>query len=193
MRGLARSSVALVVLAGAVAFATGCSKDAPKEHPPRPAAAAPARPAPKPTPWYVGDWNGTYQASIFKIEMTDAEGAVKEWSKDDPAAFTGPGTLKLSVTEDHQVSGKLDGPLGNLVARGEVDGETLRVSLEPAAPAPADQVSHATLIATRKGEAFEGQLRASTGNSLKVRVGAVTLAKEPGPNQGAGTPAPSKT
>jgi len=193
MRGLARSSVALVALAGAVAVATGCKKDAPREQPVRPAAAAASQPASKPTPWYVGEWTGTYQASRFKIEMTDAEGAPKEWSKDDPRAFTGSGTLKLSVTEDHQVSGKLDGPLGNLVATGEVDGETLRVSLEPAAPAPAEQVSHATLIATRKAEAFEGQLRASTGNSLKVRVAAVVLTKQSGPVPGAGAPAPSKT
>jgi hypothetical protein len=192
MRGRVRSGAALVVLAVAVAGAPGCKKDAPKEQPARPAAPAAAQPAPKPTPWYVGEWSGTYQASLFKIEMTDAEGAVKEWSKDDPSTFTGSGTLKLRVTEDHKVSGDLDGPLGNLAASGEVDGETLRVSLEPAAPAAADQVSHATLIATRRAGAFEGQLRASTGNSLKVRVAAVTLAKQPGPNQGAGAPAPSK-
>jgi hypothetical protein len=192
MLGLVRSSIVLVALAGAAAGATGCKKDAPREQP-APLTAAASQPAPKPTPWYVGDWTGTYQASLFKIELSEAEGALKEWAQDDPSAFTGSGTLRLSVTEDHQVSGKLDGPLGNLVATGEVDGETLRVSLEPAARAPADRVSHATLIAQRRGEAFEGQLRASTGNSLKVRVAAVVLSKQSGQGQDAGTPTPSKT
>jgi hypothetical protein len=185
--------MALVVVAGAVAVAAGCKKDAPQEQVARTALPPAAEAAPKPAPWYVGDWTGTYQASLFKIELTGAEGAVQEWSKDDPSAFTGSGTLKLVVTEDHRVTGSVDGPLGKLVASGEVDGETLRVSLGPAAPVPTDQVSHATLVATRKGDAFEGRLRASTGNSLKVRVAAVTLARQSGPSQGAGSPAPSKT
>lgn len=183
--------VGLVMLLGAAVFAVGCKKDAPKQEPARPVPVAVAEPAPKPLPWYAGHWTGTYQASLFKIEMTEAEGAVKEWAKDDPSSFTGTGTLELSVSEDHRVSGKADGPLGSLVANGEVDEETLRVSLQPTAPVPADQVTSATLIATRKGDAFEGQLRASTGNSLKARVATVTLAKQSGSSQG--TAAPGKT
>jgi hypothetical protein len=189
MMRIARTTVSLFALTATVALTTGCKKEAPKPAPERPAAAAAAESAPtKAAPWYVGDWNGTYQASIFKIEMTEAQGAVKEWAKDDPSSLTGSGSLTLAISEDRQVSGKADGPLGSLVASGEVDGETLRVSLRPAAPVATDKVSSATFIATHKGEGFEGQLRASTGNSLKVRVATLSLSK-----QGAAAPTPSKT
>jgi hypothetical protein len=183
---------AAVVFMGAAVGAEGCKKDASKPAAERPAVAA-AQPAPQPTPWYVGEWTGTYRASLFRIEMSDAEGAVKEWAQDDPSSLTGSGSLRLGISEDHRVSGDAKGPLGKLMASGEVDGDTLRVSLKPAAPAPAEQVSSATLLAARKGDSFEGQLRASTGDSLKVRVATVSLTKQVGSKQGAEqTPDPGK-
>jgi hypothetical protein len=192
MRAIPRSAIVVIAVTAGVVATASCSKEPPKPAAERPATAAAATPAPKATPWYVGEWTGTYQASVFKIDMTEAQGAVKEWAKDDPDALSGSGTLTLSVAEDRRVSGKAGGPLGELVASGEVDGETLRVALKPAEAAPADRVTSATLIATRRGDGFEGQLRASTGNSLKVRVATLSLTKQGGATPAA-APAPSKT
>jgi hypothetical protein len=164
-------------MVGAAELFTACKKDDPK---PSKALAVPTT-APKPPekklPWYAGAWSGTYKAEAVRLEMTAAEGAVKEWEEDDGTALAGEGSLKLAIAEDRTVSGHATGALGDLVAAGEMDGDTLRVRLSPKSPATAEQVGRAIFIAKRKDEKLEGKLHASSGNALKVRIAQVTLSK----------------
>ena len=173
LRTLRLAACALAVLGASVS----CKKDEPKPSATKAGPATAPKPPEKKLPWYAGDWSGTYKAEVFRLEMTAAEGAVKDWEKDDGSALAGEGSLKLSIAEDRSVSGEATGALGDLVAAGEIDEETLRVRLSPKSPATAEQVGRATLIAKRKGEQLEGKVRTSTGDALKVRVAQVTLTK----------------
>jgi hypothetical protein len=170
------------------ALALACDKDEPKPAE-RPKAAPTVPKAPKKElPWYQGQWSGPFTARLFRVEMSAKEGAIKEWEEDDGAAFAGEGHLQLSVDASGNVSGKASGPLGSLLASGEVDGETLRVGLRPHEPASADQIGTGTVILDRKDDKLEGTLRASTGDSRKLRVASLTLSKKASPRDEGVTP-----
>jgi len=51
------------------------------------AAALPAK------PWFEGNWQGAFQAELFRIEL--ATGGVKEWKQDDGTKSSGEGKLSL--------------------------------------------------------------------------------------------------
>ena len=141
--------------------------------------AASAKP---PAPWYAGTWSGTFETQHYLIERTKREGAVAAWDKDEGEKAAGQGRLSLDVDADRRVTGTASGPLGALVASGEMDGDTLRVQLSPKDPrAPETAESFAgTLIAKRKGQLLEGRIQASSGDSRVVRDAAVKLEKAGG-------------
>lgn len=134
----------------------------------------PSAPAAKQEAWYVGKWSGTYDAQHYLIEAPKNEGA-REWGQDDGGAHSGSGTIELSVGADGRVSGTADGPLGRQTASGEVDADTLRVSLAP--DKPGERSFSGVVVLSRKGDKIEGRLQASTGDSRTVRDAAVTLEK----------------
>ena len=166
------------------AIAAGCKHEAPKNDTAAasaaPTASSIAAPAPvQDKPWYEGSWRGRYEARHFKIEMTKPQGAVKEWASDDGKKASGSGEINLKIDGAGQVSGTGQGPLGAMVATGEVDGDMLRVKLQPVDPG-AEGALGGFLLASRKGDAFSGKLQASSGDSLLVRDAPVELAKEGG-------------
>jgi hypothetical protein len=170
------------------ALTVACDKDEPKPaEPPKTAPSVPKAPK-KELPWYQGQWSGPFTAKPFRVEMSAKEGAIKEWEKDDGADFAGEGQLELSVDPSGNVSGKASGPLGSLLASGEVDGDKLRVGLRPHEPASANQIGTGTLILDRKGDKLEGTLRTSTGDSHKLRVASLTLSREASPRGEGVTP-----
>jgi hypothetical protein len=157
-----------------VAF--GCQNAAPREQPAASASAAPAASvAPvasaTPKPWFEGAWQGTYQAELHRIELS--AGGVKEWKKDDGSAASGAGTLSLAVTSDGSVNGTARGPLGEQQVSGRVEGDTVALSLVPAA---ADSF-RGTILASKAPEGIKGTLQAASGDSLTVRKASVTLTK----------------
>jgi len=170
------------------ALALACEKDKPQPAAQSTKPPLPKAPKKKELPWYQGEWSGPFTAKPFRVEMSAKEGAIKEWEEDDGTAFAGEGQLQLSVDANGNVSGKASGPLGYLLASGEVDGETLRVGLRSERPASADQIGTGTLIVDRKGDQLEGTLRASTGDSRKLRIASLTLSKEAGPRGEGVTP-----
>jgi len=155
-----------------------------------PSGSASAAPAPEKAqpPWFVGTWSGGYESQHYLIEMSKKEGSVKAWADDPGEIGAGTGKLSLTVGEDRQVTGTSEGPLGTLVAAGELDGDTLRVALSPRDPKGAEASASfaGTLIASRKGEILEGRIQASTGDSQTVRDAPVRLTK-------GGAQAPSAT
>ncbi len=177
--------LAMLLASGLCTFPLAC-KTTGEEGGSRPIASAAsatvpsAPPVPQPPP-YVGEFQGTYDAKLFRIEMTAAEGAVKEWEEDDGAALRGQGSLVLNITEDRKVTGTSQGPLGELRASGILDGELLRVSLVPVTPRAPNEAVSATFLGTLVGEGVKGTLRASSGDSLKARTAEVTLARNSKP------------
>jgi len=178
---------ARVLLAGSLCclVTAGCKHEAVKNDTtttPSRALSASSVAAPAPVqdkPWYEGSWRGRYEARHFKIEMPKQQGMVKDWASDDGKKASGSGEINLKIDGAGQVSGTGQGPLGAMVALGEVDGDMLRVKLQPVDPG-ADGALGGFLLASRKGEAFSGKLQASSGDSLVVRDAPVELAKEGG-------------
>jgi hypothetical protein len=167
------------------AFTASCKREASKSDTtaaasaPTSASSASAAAPVQDKPWYEGSWRGRYEARHFKIEMTKPQGAVKEWASDNGKQASGSGEINLKIDGAGQVSGTGQGPLGAMVATGEVDGDMLRVKLQPVDPG-AENALGGFLLASRKGDAFAGKLQASSGDSLLVRDAPVELAKEGG-------------
>jgi hypothetical protein len=173
----------------AAALCLAACKEKPKASPPAPsasvaAAAAPsasasAAPAKPKAPWFVGTWSGSYESQHYLIEMSKKQGGVKAWADDPGEAGAGDGKLTLTINEDRQVTGTSQGALGDLLAAGELDGDRLRVALSPRDPRgqePSASYS-GTLIAMRRGDALEGRIQASSGDSKTVRDAPVELTK----------------
>jgi len=109
------------------------------------------------------------------IEMEGKDGAIRNWKADDGGALSGKGKIALSIDEAGEVSGTLTGPLGTMNATGSFEDDVLSVRLTPADDEPV--ITSAYFLADKKGEALEGELRASSGDSLKVRDARLRLVK----------------
>jgi len=131
-----------------------------------------AAPAAKVKAWYVGEFQGAYEAKLAPVEVK--VGAVREWGKDDGKAASGPGKLDLKISEDGAVDGSAEGALGAARASGKVEEDTLRVVLSPK-----DATGlHGVLVASKDGDGFKGSIEASSGDSLTVRQAAIELKKK---------------
>ena len=122
--------------------------------------------------WFEGNWQGSFQAELFRVET--AAGGVKEWRQDDGKRANGEGKLSLEVTADGTARGSATGALGELAVSGRVDGERAALQLSSATA----EGFHGTILATQAPEGMKGTLSASSGDSLQVRQGSVTLARK---------------
>jgi hypothetical protein len=95
----------------------------------------------------------------------------------------------LNIDEAGNVTGMATGPLGELKASGTLDGEALRVRLQPAKVLEPPEMFNGVLLARKENGGFSGDLKASSGDSLTVRKATVKLAKR---EAGAGDVAGSK-
>lgn len=171
------------VLTALAALLSGCGKDAERSQSvastvaSASASAAPRAPLAPKVPPFAGKYEGTFDAALFRIEMTKEEGAVKEWSEDDGKTLSGAGTLILKIDENRTITGTSSGSLGNLRASGNLDDDRIRVSLLPESPGPIGGSGSATLVGKLEADSIVGTLRASSGDSLKARTAAVRLSK----------------
>jgi hypothetical protein len=143
---------------------------------------SPAPPPKPPPPWYVGTWQGSFEVGVYRIP--EQPGAVRNWAKDDGGVGTGRVSLSVTLDESRTAHGRAEGALGTLSASGELDAETLRLRLTPAAEQTPDAQApdagprfSGFVIATRQGEAFVGNLRASSSDSFTVRSAKLELSK----------------
>lgn len=135
------------------------------------ASAAPAAAPAAQKPWFEGDWQGRFEAALFRIELPS--GGVKEWKTDDGKQASGAGELSLTVSADGTVSGSAKGALGELTVSGRFEGDRAALTLVPATPGGFQGV----VLATRDGDTLKGTLNASSGDSLQVRRAEVTLSR----------------
>jgi hypothetical protein len=110
------------------------------------------------------------------INVEKAQG-LREWAKDNGSLAAGTGQLELAMDETGAALGSATGPLGDLQTSGEFDGQTLRLKLIPNQTDPATAFG-GTIVAERSEQSLRGELNVSSGDSVIVRKGPVTLAKE---------------
>lgn len=122
--------------------------------------------------WFEGDWQGSFQAELFRVEV--AAGGVKEWKQDDGKKAAGEGKLSLAVSSDGMAAGTASGALGELSVVGRVDGDRAALRL---ASDEADGF-HGTILAAQTPEGMKGTLSASSGDSLQVRRASVVLTRK---------------
>ncbi|MEZ4222087.1 MAG: hypothetical protein R3B13_14225 [Polyangiaceae bacterium] len=147
------------------------------------ASAPPSKPEPPPAPWYVGAWQGTYDAQQYLIEMTEKQGAVRDWKDDDGGTGEGEGSISLRIDESGSIRGEATGPLGNMIASGQVDDQAFRVRFN--AKEPGESAFNGVVVLARKGETMSGRLQASSGDSKTIRDAPVELKKGEAPKPGA--------
>ncbi len=128
-------------------------------------------------PWFVGDWQASLDVERYAMEMKKSEGMVKDWEQDDGKAGTGKATLKFTLDANSQATGTVDGALGALGVSGVLEEETLRLKLMAQNPGDPAVTYNGVIVATKKDDGFAGELKASSGDSLKVRHAKVAITK----------------
>lgn len=168
----ARSSLLLV---GSLSF--GCQQ-APQGQPAEragasasAATAAPSASAAAPAAWFLGPWQGTYEAELHRVEV--ALGGVKEWKQDEGKLAVGPGKLSLEAKTDGTVTGSASGPLGEQAVSGHIEGDRVALTLTSAEP----NGFRGVVVGAQDGAGIVATLSASSGDSLVVRQGKVSLRK----------------
>ena len=124
---------------------------------------------------FAGSWSGRYEAQHYLIEMSKEEGVVRQWKDDDGKHHSGDGTLSLTIAESGTVSGTSSGALGDLVATGFAESDSVRVALRP--KLATDRAFTGTLVLKPNADKLEGSLQASSGDSLTVRDAPVSLTR----------------
>jgi hypothetical protein len=138
-------------------------------------ASAAASAAPAPSAWFLGRWQGSYQAELRRIETS--AGGVKEWKKDEGTHASGPGQLSLEAKPDGSVTGSASGALGEQTVTGHIEGDRVALTLTSSEP----NGFRGTIIGAQEGVGIRGTLSASSGDSLSVRQAAVTLQRAAAP------------
>lgn len=128
----------------------------------------------------AGEWRGEYESRLHRIEMSPKLSGLKAWAEDDGSKGSGKGALTVTVSADGAATGTASGPLGDATLAGTTEGDgELRLTLRPRSAAPT--AFGGTLLLERKGDALEGSLRASTGDSLVARGGTAKLTRATAP------------
>lgn len=137
----------------------------------RPSSEAP----PSPKSDLQGAWTSAFKTERAKVTL-DPGVSDKAWASDKGETAVGDGTLELSIAENGTVKGSLKGSLGDLVLHGMADGDHVNGTFTAAQPEPA--TFSGTVELTKKGDALEGELRASSGDAKLVRRATLSLKKK---------------
>lgn len=140
---------------------------------PAPSASASAAPA---APWFEGTWKGGFEAKAAPIQLAEKAANEKAWSKDDGSKSTGKGELTVTVDSDGKATGAASGALGEATLDGAVEEERVTLRFEPKDPTSPEGLS-GVIVLTRGNGTLDGELKASTGDSLLVRKASITLKK----------------
>jgi hypothetical protein len=128
-------------------------------------------------PWFVGTWQASLDVERYAMEMKKSEGAVKDWEQDEGKEGTGKAILKFTLDENSQATGTVEGALGALGVSGVLEEETLRLKLMAQNPGEPGATYNGVIVATKTDDGFTGELKASSGDSLKVRRASVAITK----------------
>ncbi len=132
-----------------------------------------APPTPKST--LQGTWTATFKSEVAKVTL-DPGVSDKAWASDKGEVAVGEGTLELTITESGLLKGTMKGALGDLVVAGMADGDAVNGNFSSEQPEPTTMSG--TIELTKKGDALEGELRASSGDAKLVRRATLSLKKK---------------
>jgi len=139
------------------------------------AASAPVPEAPP----FSGSWIGRYTAKQHKVEVQNEHARENAWQQDDGQSNSGKGTIELTLDAQGGISGKLSGPLGAMIASGELQEGRLAAQLTPQAETPN---ALAGVLTGRLAEGvIRGSIQASSADSLVVRSATFELKKSGAP------------
>jgi hypothetical protein len=146
---------------------------APTTAPPRaPSSATPSEPSESSR---AGSYRGDYEARRGTVTLEP--GVVEpSWKLDRGQSFSGKGTIELEVDAAGRARGRLVGPLGELTARGEVDGDVIAMELVPAVD-DAPPAFRGTLQASFEAGRLRGELRVVSGDGRVVRAASIEAAR----------------
>jgi hypothetical protein len=136
-------------------------------------------PAPAVPEWARGVWTGSGAAQVTTLQLPGNQGVQLAWLKDKGTAHVGDVRLRVEITASGDISGKLDGALGELDARGVWHEGTLDVQLLPAADGPQMFHGTATLELDSAQKTGRGSLRATTGDGQTLRSANLEVSKGP--------------
>lgn len=136
---------------------------------------APSAAAPIPKSNLAGTWTAPFVSERAKLTL-DPGVFDKAWAADEGKDAVGDGTLELTIEEDGRVKGKLGGALGELTLAGMADGDVVNATFSSERPEPTTFAG--TIELAKKGDALEGELRASNGDAKIVRRATLTLKKK---------------
>lgn len=125
----------------------------------------------------AGNWEAAYEAKKGFITMPSGIDDPNR-KADDGKAASGPGSVKITIKPDGDVSGKSQGALGNATIRGKIDGKMLRTSFVPD-DMTAPQAMTGVLVGIIKGDKIQCELRVAGPDALIVRRADFDLVKKP--------------
>jgi len=123
----------------------------------------------------AGSYRGDYEARRGTVTLEP--GVVEpSWKLDRGQTFSGKGTVELEIDAAGRARGRLVGPLGELTARGEVEGIAIAIELVPAVD-DAPPAFRGTLQASIEGDRLRGELRVVSGDGRVVRAATIEAAR----------------
>jgi hypothetical protein len=141
---------------------------APTAHPPSSAALPEAT-------GRAGKYRGDYEARRGTVTLEP--GVVEpSWKLDRGQSFAGKGTVEIEIDATGRARGRLVGPLGELVVRGEVEGDAIAMELAPTVD-DAPPAFRGTLQASFEGDRLRGEVRVVSGDGRVVRAATIEAAR----------------
>lgn len=134
------------------------------------ASSAPRRDTPE------GAWEGRYDAKKGTVTLPPKV-KDKQIDADTGKAWTGPGTIELTVKPEGDVRGVGRGSLGKWTISGRVEKGLLRAALWPEDPRAPDAMT-GVLTGTFEDDAIHAELRVAGPDGTVVRESAVELERK---------------
>lgn len=135
--------------------------------------------APTVPEWAPGVWSGAGTAEVTSLQLPGNQGVQLAWLKDKGTAHVGELKVRLEIAPSGDISGKLDGALGELQARGVWHEATFDVQLLPETDGP--QMFHGTVTLELDSAQKTGRasLRATSGDGQTLRSANLEVSKAP--------------
>jgi hypothetical protein len=119
----------------------------------------------------AGNYRGDYEARRGTVTLEP--GVVEpSWKLDRGQSFAGKGTVEIEIEASGRARGRLVGPLGELMVRGQVEGDAIAMELVPAVD-DAPPAFRGTLQASIEGDRLRGELRVVSGDGRVVRAATI--------------------
>jgi hypothetical protein len=139
---------------------------------------APVAPSFASEPTASQTWRGQYNAVSVRLSVEPEAANEKAW-KHESTRLTGTGSIEIHIDGKGEAHGSAEGPLGDVVLRGQLENELLSLTITPLDDS--DPFAFAGTAALKKVDSskLEGTLKVSTSDSFTLRRAALSLTRLP--------------